>query len=134
MKAIAATIGLVMALCSCAGANANDKTTVFVSRSNDPEYVGPKNDLTLDAVNIRDNTVQTVPMDPKVEEANYYHSVNHIIDIQKAEYLQLTMCSEVHGNSSYCKDLNKKLCGVDELIDTRGDIHRKPYCSSRLDK
>jgi hypothetical protein len=131
MKTSIATICFALALCACAATNANDKTTVSVSH--DPTFgQQPNNDLAMDTLNTRDNTIQTVPMRPEVEEANYYRSVNHIIDIQRAEYLQLTMCAEVHGKSTYCNDVRKKLCTVDELIDTRGDIHRKPYCHDPL--
>jgi hypothetical protein len=132
MKTAMVSIGLIMALCSCAATNAADKTTVAVYQVAPNYGQEPTNDLKIDALNTRDNTTQTVAMLPETEEANYYASINRIIDKMRAENLQLTMCAEVHGDSSYCKDLRKKLCVVDELIDTRSDIHRKPYCHDPL--
>ena len=135
MKTAMVSIGLMIALCSCASTNTattTDKTTVAVYQVAPHYGQEPTNDLKIDTLNVRDNTMQTVPMSPETETSNYYASVNRIIDKMRAENLQLTMCAEVHGNSSYCKDLRKKLCVVDELIDTRSNIHRKPYCHDPL--
>ena len=132
MKTAMVSIGLIMALCSCAATNAADKTTVAVYQVAPNYGQEPTNDLKIDTLNVRDNTTQTVAMLPETETSNYYASVNRIIDKMRAENLQLTMCAEVYGNSGYCKDLRKKLCVVDELIDTRSNIHRKPYCHDPL--
>lgn len=71
----------------------------------------------------------SMPMDKTTEEQNYTASISRINSDFADEQLQLRMCSEVHKNSDgYCASLLKRFCAVDEYLDTRGHIHRKPYC------
>lgn len=121
MKTIA-TMGVVLALCSC-GASTTERTHYASTQDN-----RPPTDFELEVANARDNTLQVVPMDPKVEQTKYEASLVHINEEMKTEYLQLQMCSETYDMGQYCKDMLKRFCLVDELIDTRSDIHKKPYC------
>ena len=120
-------VSLSLLICACTGTiKQQDITQVVVSR----EDYQPPTDLELTVDEARYNTVQVVPMKPEKEERIYQVSLLKIQDTMQTEVLKLQICEEVHPKSQYCKDVLKKFCQVDELIDFRGGIHYKTYCKT----
>ena len=45
------------------------------------------------------------------------------------ENLQLAMCVEVNGAKA-CLPMLAQFCTADSLVDSRGDMHKKPFCAN----
>ena len=66
------------------------------------------------------------------EEQIYQHSLDQLRSEMEDENLQLQMCAEAHGSKDNvcCKELRKNFCTTDQLVDSRGGRHKKPYCKA----
>lgn len=69
---------------------------------------------------------------PAQEQQRYEESVSRIKAQLKDENLQLQMADATYGKSSaYYRNLQRKFCETDMLLDTHGDHHLKDYCQHK---
>lgn len=131
-KSIGLLFGAVLSICGCSS-TPQSKTVAYDQRdyTEIPDHC--KNDTNP---NVQLTPTKEVPVSPRTvsvwqEEQNYLHSLSNIQQQFRDEELQLEICWQVHSDDGYCRALLKSLCKVDEHLDSRGAIHRKPYCFNR---
>lgn len=77
----------------------------------------------------RDPQTPTPTETPDQETQRYQQSLTHISAQFADEKLQLRFAEETYGKlSTYYRDLQRKFCETDMLLDTHGDHHLKDYC------
>ena len=122
---------LAIAACACMCACASRQTQ---STAMEKYYYNPVDSLppsSFPELTVSDHrTVKARPPVVEVDEqTKYTQSLAHIRKTFRDEVLILTMCVDSHSDdTSECASLKKKMCEVDQLIDSKGDHHSKPYC------
>ena len=123
MKTIALTFIAALA-CTCAS---SPQPTVATSQTTS---VTPTNQTTDWHARVEADRQLTEQMNVVRERLTYQRSVSMIAAQFSDEELQLQMCYQVHtDHSAYCFTFLHKLCEIDTVIDSRSDVHVKPFCS-----
>jgi hypothetical protein len=98
----------------------------------DDGFYNPPNTTTVVVGEKRDKQAQAVD-----EEARYQESLKQIEHTMYAEVCSMMICARMNpagctdvsiGN---CATLHHRTCDIPDMIDSRGGIHHKTYCSAR---
>jgi len=101
----------------------DDATNTYLFREEvEPNFTEPK--LAVGEKKVADHPIVIVDAD-----IAYSNSIRNIDRSFVYEANVLASCLHTKINDP-CIATQKELCSVDELIDTHGNIHKKPYCSS----
>ena len=87
-------------------------------------YNLPPTDLDL---TINDRKPSNRPIIIRNEDEQYRNSLRKIRETIETEYLNYTICLSVKPKQE-CDAYLKEVCRVDVQLDSRGVIHKKPYC------
>ena len=115
---------VIVCMCACAPHSSSTKST---SARLDQSYYDPPgtNDLIIKDRKLAQR--QAIVNEEKV----YQQSLDNITSRVRTEALNLQICKEIskEDKSNDCRPMHKQYCEVDELVDSRGAWHKKPYCS-----
>ena len=131
-------IGLiaVMSMCACAGrqgtVEAETPTNQFVFAD---ELQPPTRSADID-LRVGKRNVPQHPVVVEDEQQTYHRSLANIDQTMLTEVNDYSQCLDLERAvvkaqrvpAVYCSRVLARMCAVDQMIDSRGGIHKKPYC------
>jgi hypothetical protein len=114
---------MVVSMCACTSHNVSQSQA---PKQLDQSYYNPPNTSDL-IVGDKKAVERQAALD---EEKAYWKSLENITTKIRNEALDIAICKEVEKDSG-CTVMLKYYCEVDELVDSRGGHHDKPYCKKQ---
>lgn len=118
----------IACVCTCACASNQNKTATVATNQVDAP---PPTDFEWSwEQKVKENQQFSEAEAVRQEQKRYDESLAHIDEQLGTERLNLQACWSVYGQQSKeCFSMLKHMCEVDVAVDTRGDQHRKEFCS-----
>jgi transglutaminase-like putative cysteine protease len=120
------TLSLIALACMCACASTPKQTAKVQTEYYIPEEQVPADPTELN-LKVQDHQAPERQTPVANEEATYQASIEKITDTINRDAARYSQCLIQYDNKS-CQPLLKELCAVDELIDSRSEVHKKPMC------